>query len=299
MGICLKSIVSQCLALFVIVSFVNNLAYAKNSESDEENIRESNNSTSNEEPEEKSQAVDEPTEVIESYEEDDAYKHKGIHFQLALGAGYSKYDLESRHQSFNIQGASVDTSILVGYWVIENLDVNILVGLSVLAYSDSEYSWKHSSHPGEKYKLSPSGSEIEIIPMSIGVGAAYHFNLMPYDLSFDPYVGVSLGGSYFSLFSPAEDNIGEDANEIVGEHTFGPMVLLRLGNEWWVGDNSGVGIELQYIFAAYPKSHGTIYFEDPLAAVQEYEKKVKLKVGPEKVWWLRHSIALMITASYN
>ncbi len=233
------------------------------------------------------EAVDGHCSGADLTKEEEAFeKHDGIYLRLAVGPGFSYFSTSYPNHSFSLMGPSVVPELMAGMTPIENLEVTMgLIG-TIMVEPELDFS---------AYDKSATVDFNHLTALAFAAGVTYY--IMPINM----FVGTSLGFSYMKLGlnddgmevaaeSTFLDPAGETrqdtamAYEAIGRHRLGLAYQAMIGKEWWVGNNSGLGIALDYQLYYYPKSHS-----DETAD----------QIGASGVSWLGHTASLKITATYN
>lgn len=232
--------------------------------------------------------VDEKTEaeVEAKEEEEEPYKHKGIYLRIAAGPGYSHFSTSYPDHSFTLSGASVVPELVMGYAIIEDLELTLGLSGTIMVEPNLDFSAND---------LSESISHNNMVALVIGGGVTYY---MPYNLFIAGSIGftyMKLGLNNSGMDDAAEGTLAEPlsgeaieataaAYEAVGKHRLGVAVQAQFGKEWWVSEIGGLGFSAQYQFYAFPKSHG---------------QDTADKIGGSDVTWLGHTASLLMTMSLN
>lgn len=158
------------------------------------------------------------------------HRHDGFFLSMNLGPALGGTIIKASgndapYDKFILRGPGVMVDLKVGGAIAPNLILSFdIVGRSI---NDPE-----GEMDGEN--LGNAGSDVTIADNSYGIGLTRYF--MPYNL----FVSGSLGMGRMVV-----DN-GSDKNS----SKWGPALHLKVGKEWWVSPNWGLGLSAGYGFVA-------------------------------------------------
>jgi len=160
------------------------------------------------------------------------HRHDGFFLRMALGPAYTATLLQG--QSARLSGISSTLSLQIGMSVSEHM---ILHGnMTTNIATDPVY------HVDSK--VTPQDNIDAYLQYGLGFGASYYFPTNTYlDLSVEY---TELGFSHVGL-----------PDSFAGR---GIHLPFKVGHEWWVGDNWGIGLAAQFWYG-YARSGGDWYDE--------------------------------------
>lgn len=167
--------------------------------------------------------ADSPPEA-EANTEPGEYKHRGIHFRGELGGGYRSLSTDVEGHTVTVDGGGVGANLIGGGAVASNL---IFVG--ELSINNIVNPTIHLDDMSAETKKSSA--------TLIGFGPGFIYYLMPVNVSF----GASL---LLTRMSITKDG------ETLGRTDWGFGGALRLGKEWQVAKQLGLGLGAQFAFAS-------------------------------------------------
>ncbi|RJO63598.1 MAG: hypothetical protein C4523_19885 [Myxococcales bacterium] len=215
----------------------------------------------------------------------------GFYLRLAVGPAFAHFSTRYDDHEFVLMGAALAPELAAGFTVAEKLELTLGLSGTVMIAPGMEMSVL-----GQDESINRN----QATQINAGVGLTYY---LPYDF----YIGGSAAVSYFVLtlnerglneaaghiYSLNPDAVDfrkqlpdstESAYGIVGGHHLGFAAQIQVGKEWAVSEDAGLGLGVQYLFAVYPKF---------LSGAEEQA------AGRDRILWLGHSAALMLSATYN
>ena len=153
--------------------------------------------------------------VVEAGDDDSKHKHDGFYLRLTTGIGSSTSSEKVEGEELSISGVSGNTTLGVGYAVVENLILNLDIFGNLVDNPTVEINGA---------EIGEANAELSI--SNIGIGATYY--IMP--------ANVYLTGS-IALASGTLESYGQKI-----ESDAGYGINVAVGKEWWVSDNWGIGI---------------------------------------------------------
>ncbi len=193
-------------------------------------------------------------------------RHEGLHLRLSVGAGYSYFSATysdpttGRDTDLTMSGAAVIPEAAIGYYVMENLDLHLAVKVPVNVEPDLELD----VDPADAATINEAG-DIEYRALMIGAGFTYYF--MPINM----FIGAT-GNVLVPQFRLNESDLSKAANNAVTDYKIGGSAELHFGKEWRMDDFASLGLEVMYIFSAYPGDDAS---------------------------WYGHTAGVLFTATYN
>lgn len=163
--------------------------------------------------------------TVEAGEEDTKHKHDGFYLRLTTGVGSTTSIEETEVGELSFSGMSGNTTLGIGYAVVENLIINLDIFASSVADPTVEIDGKDVG-----------AVDAEVTITNIGVGATYY--IMP--------ANVYLTGS----IALATGSVGSGRVKVESETGYG--INVAIGKEWWVSDNWGIGVAGQLFHTVLP-----------------------------------------------
>ena len=157
--------------------------------------------------------------TVEAGEDDTKHKHDGFYLRLTTGVGSTTSVEEIERDEFVVSGLSGNTTIGIGYAVVENLILNVDLFSTMVEDPIAEINGK---------EIGEVDAELEVI--NVGLGATYY--IMP--------TNVYLTGS-IALASGSLKSYGKSYGHKT-ESEAGYGINVAVGKEWWVSNNWGIGV---------------------------------------------------------
>lgn len=173
--------------------------------------------------------------TVEAGEDDTKHKHDGFYLRLTTGVGSTTSIEETEVGELSFSGMSGNTTLGIGYTVVENLIINLDIFASSVTDPTVEIDGKDV---GEV--------DAEVTISNIGVGATYY--IMP--------TNVYLAGS----IALATGSVGSGRVKVETDTGYG--INVAIGKEWWVSDNWGIGVAGQLFHTVLPDENlitGQVY----------------------------------------
>ncbi len=156
------------------------------------------------------------------------HKHDGFYLRLTTGVGYNSSDFKNDAGSLTMTGVAGQTTLGIGYAIMENFILNADLFGNVVSDPTVEMG-------GESVELSAS-----LQNTGIGLGVTYY--IMPVNI----YVTGGFGAAMTSL------DLG---GGMQGDTDTGWGLNAAAGKEWWVSANWGIGAALQFFYMDVPGAH--------------------------------------------
>lgn len=163
--------------------------------------------------------------TVEAGDDDTKHKHDGFYLRLTTGGGSTTSIEESELGELSFSGISGNTTLGIGYAVVENLIINLDIFASAVTDPTVEID-------GEDY----GEADAEVRITNIGIGATYY--IMP--------TNIYLAGS----IALASGSIKSGRVSIESDTGYG--INVAIGKEWWVSDNWGIGVAGQLFHTVLP-----------------------------------------------
>lgn len=158
-------------------------------------------------------------------EDDTKYKHDGFYLRLTTGVGSTTSIEETEVGEFSFSGLSGNTTLGIGYAVVENLIINLDIFASTVTDPTVEIDGRDVGEVDAEVRIT-----------NIGVGATYY--IMP--------INVYLASS----IALAEGSV--KSGRVAIETDTGYGINVAIGKEWWVSDNWGIGVAGQLFHTVLP-----------------------------------------------
>ena len=173
--------------------------------------------------------------TFEAGEDDTKHKHDGFYLRLTTGIGSTTSIEDTEVAEVSISGLSGNTTLGIGYAVVENLIINLDIFGNVVTDPTVEIDGRNV---GEV--------DAEVRMFNAGVGVTYY--IMP--------TNVYLTGSI------ARAQGAFESDGVIIETDTGYGINVAIGKEWWVSDNWGLGVAGQLFHTVLPDENlitGEVY----------------------------------------
>ena len=163
--------------------------------------------------------------AVEVVEDDTKHKHDGFYLRLTTGVGSTTSVEETELGELSFSGLSGNTTLGIGYAVVENLIINLDIFASTVTDPTVEIDGRDV---GEV--------DAEVTITNIGVGATYY--IMPTNVYLASSIALAEGAV--------------KSGRVAIETDTGYGINVAIGKEWWVSDNWGIGVAGQLFHTVLP-----------------------------------------------
>jgi len=164
-----------------------------------------------------------------------SHTHDGLFLQMDLGLGGMTSTLKGPGGELELSGLAGEFSIALGYAVTQNF---------VLA---AHYWGASVSEPDVKLNGQDLGTASDATQTLAGLGLNLTYYFMPINI----YVSATPSIGFLS--------VEEGGSELDTDSGF--AMRLAVGKEWWVSDNWGIGLNVQYAFGSNDLTDTTSSFD--------------------------------------